>query len=375
MKDLLLAPNSLKECADSPEVSSLFRKYLSDSKFDIVEKPISDGGDGFLEICKSNYSTKTLSYQIINTYNNKLIKIPAEYSQEKSLLFIESAKILGLSMTPPQKRNPLKLNSRGLGDLLKKIRDDVSLKKIIINKVFIGIGGTATNDLGLGACSQFGLKIYDSKKKLNVVPENYFKVDRVEWEKTQMPFKIISIIDVNNKLLGKNGAAFKFAGQKGAKEKDLPLLENGFKNILRICKKNKLIDNTMNLSGAGGGLAAGLSIFFNAEIKTSKEFILYDLGIEKIKNNFDYVLTGEGSFDSQSLMDKGSGIILNTFKNSASKIFLCCGIIDPGVKKKLDKKVYCIEFSKYFPSIEESIKNYKKGIKLAAHEILKVVNS
>ena len=135
-----------------------------------------------------------------------------------------------------------------------------------------------------------------------------------------------------------------------------------------------MIDSVENLSGAGGGLAAGLSIFFNAKLKSAKEFILKDLSISKIKNDIDYVVTGEGYFDAQSLMEKGTGIIIDEFKDSAKKIFLVCGRIDQKVKEKLNGNVYCIELQKYFSSKEESINNFENGIELACKEIKNCLN-
>jgi glycerate 2-kinase len=370
----LLAPNSYKEVADSIEAVNLFNKYLNAVDIKNIDKPISDGGDGFLSICRKCYNIKFIKYNIIKSYDDNLMSIKVGYGQKNSGIFIESAEILGLKTIPKNKRNPAIINSRGLGDLLKKLKKQVESGQLNVDKAYIGIGGTGTNDLGLGACSQFGLKLFDDEKELELKPINYYKVKRIEWQKLDLPFKLINIIDVNNKLLGKSGATLTFGKQKGASDEELQLIEKGFENIIKILINMNVIDPGEKLSGAGGGLAAGLSIFFNAESKKAKDFILEDLGIGKLKDEVDYVITGEGSFDSQSLMEKGSGIIINEFKDSAKKIFLVCGMIESEVKEKISKKVYCIELSKYFSSIEESINNFEKGIELACKEIKDVVN-
>lgn len=366
---LLLAPNTYKEVADSVTAVSLFSKYLGDNRFEIIGKPISDGGDAFLKIAKEICKLKNIRYEITKCYNNEIMQFEAGYDESSSTIYIESAEILGLKVIPKNYRNPGVINSKGLGDLLKQIEKDVENKNLNVNRVFIGIGGTGTNDLALGACSRFGLKLFDEEKEIEIEPVNYHKVKRIEWKKQKLSFKLIPIVDVNNKLLGENGATSTFGKQKGASDEQIQIIEKGFENIVNILQKMEIVDSAEQLSGAGGGLAAGLSIFFNAESKSAKDFILKDLGIGKIKDDVDYALTGEGSFDTQSLMEKGTGIIIDEFKDSAKKIFLVCGRIEQAVKQKLDRKVYCIELQKYFSSKEESIKNFEKGIELACKEI------
>lgn len=371
--NFLIAPNSFKECNDSVGIAGLFYQNLSkklDANF--IVKPISDGGDGFLNVCIDIFKLKKLTYKISKPYNEDLFNCEVGYDEKNKNLFVESAKVLGMRIIPKNKRKPGYINSKGLGNLLKKIIKEVENGKITINKVFIGVGGTGTNDLGLGATSVFGLELFENNKRLMVEPINYQGVSQVKWDRAKLPFKIISVIDVNNKLLGKKGAVYTFALQKGAMKEELPILEKGFSNIINLLKKKRIVKNEHELSGAGGGLAAGLKIFFNSEIITSREFILKQLGINKIKK-IDFVVTGEGFFDSQSLMEKGTGILIDHFKDKVGRIFLCCGKIDSKIIRKLPKNVHTIEFARYFKNDKESIKQYEKAIKFASDEIVEHV--
>jgi glycerate kinase len=370
----LLALNTYKEVMDAVNVSTSFHKYLKKNINNIIVKPISDGGDAFRAICNKIFQLKPITYEITKAYNDDLMEIEIGYDETNSNIYVESAEILGLKIIPENERNPGVINSKGLGDLLKLLKNDVDNKKLKINNIYIGIGGTGTNDLALGACSRFGLRLFDNEKELEIKPLNYYKVKRIEWKKQSFPFKIIPVLDVKNKLLGKEGATMTYGKQKGAGENELKVIEEGFSNIINILSKMDMIKSQEELSGAGGGLAAGLSIFFNAETKKGKDFILRDIGIKQIKN-VEYVLTGEGSFDLQSLMEKGSGVIINEFQGRAKKIFLVCGKIENEAKAKLNEKVYCIELVKYFNSKEESIKNFEKGIELACEEIMGVIGS
>ncbi len=256
-----------------------------------------------------------------------------------------------------------------MGELISKIQKDHQIGKRKIKKLVIGIGGTGINDLGLGLFSKFGLKILDRHgKELDIIPSNFFKVEKIVWEKVILPFNIEIITDVNNELLGKKGATKVFGKQKGLTPEGIKIVEKGFQKIIRTLKADGVPNPTKQLSGAGGGLAAGLQIFFNSKIVQSKDFILKDLGISKIKN-IGLVITGEGSFDKQSLMEKATGNLVKYFSKINVPVIVCCGIFDKHLNKLLPKSVKVIELRKYFQSENESINNFRKGILLASKEI------
>ncbi|MEE9450366.1 MAG: glycerate kinase, partial [Ignavibacteriaceae bacterium] len=284
--------------------------------------------------------------------------------------YIESADVLGLKVVPAEFRNPLKLSSKGLGELFLKIENDVSSGKISVDKIIVGIGGTATIDMGIGACSALGLKLYDeNNKELLPVPKNFNKVEDIEWNNKTFPFQIDLIIDVDNPLLGKTGAATVFGHQKGASESDTIILENGFNNIVNLLQNNNIVSSSNPLFGSGGGIPSLLYILLNAKIRRARDFILNDLYIRNLKGEVDIVITGEGAFDNQSLMGKGAGIILQEFEKYSSKIFLLCGIIRDEVKQKLPDNILPIEISNFFQNNNESILNIESGIRLACIKI------
>jgi glycerate kinase len=375
MKKILIAPNSFKGCSDSLTIAKYLKKYLNDLKdYQIILKPISDGGDGFLNVCSENFYLKELHYFISTPYDETQFKCSTGYDERNKIIYVESAKVLGLNLIPCKNKNLLLLNSKGLGDLMKQILRDIGNGKINVEEIIIGIGGTGTNDLGLGAVSRFGLKLYDdSGNGLEPIPKNYAGVKHLERNENDVPLKISCIIDVENPLLGENGASRCFAGQKGANQGDIEIMEEGFSNIVNIFQKEGLIKNDQILSGAGGGLAAGLAVFLNAKIINAEDFILKHLELGKYKNKIDYLITGEGSFDSQTMMKKGAWIVLQNFQKSAKKIFLCCGTIASEVKAKLDPQVIPVELIKFFSNKEESIKNVEKGIESACLEIKKIL--
>jgi glycerate kinase len=343
-------------------------KHLSNTE--LIMKPISDGGDGFLEACKFHFGGEIRKYQISNAYDEYIFECPILYVPDEKTVFLESAEILGFKVVPEKHRKPIILSSKGIGELLHKIFDDSKSGRISVDKIYLGVGGTATIDMGLGMMNKLGLKLYDAKgDELVVLPKNFNKTSDIEWNIIDLPFEIFPIADVTNQLIGKRGGVRVYGKQKGASQKELVEIESGFNNIINLLKNKKLLRSVEFLSGAGGGIPAALQIFFNSYCKSSYEFILNDLKLTDKDQTYDYLITGEGAFDKQTLYGKGAGLLTIYYSSKVKNVFLVCGTIENEIKDNLPDNVINIELSSYFNNIEESIKDYDKGIKLACKEI------
>lgn len=365
MKKILIAPNSFKETADAVEVSSLFSKYLDKSLFNTVQKPISDGGDGFLDVCNFYFDLEMLNYEISTPYDESYMDCRVGLDRDENILYIESAEVLGLKRIPSNFRHPLWLSSKGFGDLLKMIIQDVEELKFDIEKVIIGVGGTGIMDLGLGMCSRFGLKMYNSiGSELEVLPENFLNAAEIEFQKVEFPFSIELILDVTNPLMSNEGGII-FGKQKGASKAELKVIESGWDKIVKIMNNNNLIDTTKVLNGAGGGLSLGFHMLKNISEIPASEFIVNKLGIGS-ESDIDMVITGEGAFNDQSLMGKGTGTIISIFEKETIPVVLCCGSIDKQVSEHLSMNVFPIELIVY---IDDPINNFEEAIKIACIEI------
>ncbi len=369
--NILIAPNSFKEVADSDKVAELFRKYLqSKASYSIETLPISDGGDGFLNVCKSIFNLETLNYEITTPYDETKLSCEVGYDPEGKKIYIESARILGLRVIPQKERKPLKLSSKGMGDLFIGISEDIKSQKIDVKEVIIGVGGTGTNDLGLGVCSRYGLELYDIYgKKDIIIPEYYYRVKDLKWKRPEFAFTINVIQDVDNPLLGARGASRIFGRQKGADRGEVEVMELGFHKIINIMKKKHLNRSFDNLSGAGGGLAAGLNIFFGATSISAAEFIRKELKLDSRLEKADIIITGEGSFDNQSLSGKGAGIIVIRATKLGKRVILCCGSVENEIINNLSDNVEIIEINSFFNSRVEAIKNFEKGIEYTCNKI------
>jgi glycerate kinase len=370
IKNILVAPNSFKECADAVKVSDLFNKYLDKSIFHVIQKPISDGGDGFLDVCKFYFPLDVINYKISTSYNKEIIDCKIGLDRKGKTIYIESAEILGLKKIPVSKRHPLILSSKGMGDLLKMIISDIENSRINVEKIVIGIGGTGTMDMGMGMCSRFGLKIFDTyENELEVVPENFPRVNKFDIPRVEFPLVAEAVLDVNNPLLGITGSALIYGKQKGATGGEIKVIELGWGKLINLFEKNKLLDLSNRLPGAGGGLAVGFKILLDTLEVNSSDFIKKSININNLKPLPDIVITGEGAFDEQSLMGKGAGIIISMFEEMNIPIVLCCGRIGTKISEKLSMNVFPIELGKHYDSVDESIHNFEESIKYACDEI------
>jgi glycerate kinase len=372
---ILIAPNSFKECADSVEISemikaSLYRLLPNEIKtqIDFRLRPISDGGDGFISVCQLVFGAELLHFEVSNPFNGEKFFCPVGYVQNTKTIFIESAEVLGLKVIPEEFRKPISLSSKGLGELLLQLYDSAESGIMEIEKVVVGIGGTGTNDLGMGMMEVFGLEFYDKKDvPLEILPKSFTLVEKVVVPEVRFPFRIEMIIDVENPLLGIDGASLLFGEQKGATDEEAKMMEKGFVHLL---DQLEVDDKTQeSLSGAGGGIVAAMKIFFNAEEKYADKFIRDDLKIRPENTDIKMVITGEGKLDNQTLLNKGAFIVVNEFAKQDIPIIFLCGVSEGDLPEIENLKV--LEISEYFDSVEESIKKIDKGIDSACRRICK----
>jgi len=308
-----------------------------------------------------------LHFEISYPYSDDKFFCPVAFSEQTKTLYVETAEVLGLKLIPTELRNPMHLSSKGMGDLLIHINDSVENSVLPIEKVVIGVGGTAINDLGLGMLQTVGWKFLDeNENEVDPIPANFSKIKGFEGEKIEVPFKIELIVDVDNPLIGDQGASLVFSVQKGASEEEAEEMDQGFQDILSVLGiSEKKIDL---LNGSGGGLTAAFELFFDVEVKYAPDFIVEELKIhDTINNNYDLVITGEGQLDSKSLMNKGAMLVVNEFAEKEVPIYLVCGQTEgdlPAVEN-----LHVIEVAEYFNSAEESIQKIDKGIEMACKKI------
>jgi glycerate kinase len=219
-------------------------------------------------------------------------------------------------LVPPDKRNPMDTTTYGTGELIRKALD-IGCKKVII-----GIGGSATNDAGLGMAQALGYKFYDRKGKLlgfgGKELASLYKIDASDIHKSISSCQFDVACDVTNPLTGRNGAAYVYAHQKGADDVMIRELDRGLANFAKVVKKELGKDvRKIKGSGAAGGLGAGLAVFLNANLKPGTDVIIEATGLEDKIKEADLVITGEGALDNQTFFGKSvSGVAKLARKHS-----------------------------------------------------------
>ncbi len=366
---VLLALNSFKECANSPEVVSLLKEKLKKyARIDVL--PLTDGGDGFLEVCRKTFDLGLEYYSLQNLYNEEQYRVPIGYSDRERCVYLESAEIIGLKKVPPGYRNPRLLNSENVGQVIRRILH----RKHHIKKIVLGLGGTATSDLGLGACKPFGLKLLDrNDHEIPPHPGLYENAFRVVLPR-RISVALEAVLDVQVPLTGKNGPALLFAGQKGASAAVRAALERGAKNILRILQRDHAMNFSREKLGAGGGLGLGLSLLANMNTVPSYAFLYRTFALKNKIRQSDVIITGEGRYDRQSLLNKATGVVLREALRQKKQAVLVAGTINNSVVRKHNGRVIALELRNYFSSEEESIRKFKEGIDLASMEIIRLIN-
>ncbi len=365
---ILIAPTDFKGSISAVEVAEIIatelKEKFADDRFEITERPVSDGGDGFLQTLSKLHDLEILSAEIPLPYDlGKTFGAKFGYDKKTKTAYVESAEIIGLKITPPEYRNPLFLSSYGLGKLLKFFDEQNRAGSLLIEKVIIGLGGSATQDAGLGIAAAFGLRLLKCSKALPITPKFYPSADKIKFNTADfaLSFKILTVADVENPLLGTDGANKVFAEQKGATKNDIPVFEKGFKNVLRLLRAN----GTAKFSGAAGGTAFALKYFFDAEIISAKDFIA-----ETYLKNLPEIccaITGEGKLDEQTFYGKAPAVIYERYPKA--KIFFIVG------KNTLNKEqnFTIIETSKFYENENLSIKEPRAGIEKAAEVVSKLI--
>lgn len=298
---ILIAPDKFKGSLSALEVCRAIESGLKKrgEKTVVRAHPMADGGDGSLAILSGYLDLKS---QIIQTIDPLGREISAEYFTSSKAAFIEVASASGLVLLDKKERNPLKTSTLGTG---KMIADALTKG---YQQIYLFLGGSATNDAGMGIASALGCQFLDVEHKiLAPIGGNLAEVKHIKFG-TQFDLKNIQLTllcDVTNPLFGIKGAAHVYAPQKGANLDQVKYLDDGLRNFSRLIHHQFSKDvSSIPGSGAAGGISAGLMGLLGAKIKKGFEVISQLTDLEKQIQWADGVISGEGKLDPQSLQGK-----------------------------------------------------------------------
>lgn len=271
---ILIAPNAFKNSLDAIQVAKAIEQGLKQSRLNCTTEcfPIADGGDGtgslIIERCKGVIVTQ----QVHDPLGRKIDSRFGLIDNGKTAV-IEMADASGLRLLKKEELNPMQTSSYGAGELINAALDKGA------EKIIIGMGGSATVDGGCGILKALGIDFLDKDgKRLKAIPDELLKMVKIDdsgLDRRIYDTEIIILCDVNNKLLGPEGAAAVFGPQKGASPTDVKLLDS-FLSIFATVSKAKLgTDMTaIKRGGAAGGATAGLHTWLNAKLVNGIEYFL-----------------------------------------------------------------------------------------------------
>ena len=310
---IIISPNSFKGTLSSIDACNLIERGIKkvNSRFNTYKLPIADGGDGSLDFFKYYFPHKSILLKSLNPVGET---IQSEYiliEKEKTAV-IEFADSSGYSLMINKERDLSNIDSYGTGIQIKSAIDN-GAKKIILC-----LGGSATIDGASGILKALGVKFLKGGReveKRNPITEME-EVDISNFLKYITNVEFVLLSDVNNRILGKDGAVMTYGKQKGLYQEYFTKFENYLEKFTQLA--SKIFDiNLLTIEGGGsaGGAGAILSAFFNAKLYNGTEFLLEFVNYKKYMNDSSVIITGEGAIDLQSLNNKGPVALIQYINN------------------------------------------------------------
>ena len=301
---IVIAPNALKGCLTAAEAADALACGVArvSPDIDIVQVPVADGGDGLADVLVNALHgverTVLVTGPLGDPVSATFCHVPT-----RRLAAIEMATASGLALLAKERLNPLLTTTLGTGELIKAALD------LDIVHLIIGIGGSATNDGGIGMAAALGARFLDGNgQSVEPVGGALGMIQRIDLSNVDSRLaavRIEVICDVDNPLLGARGAAHVYGPQKGATPEQVQILDAGLANLAAVINRDLGLD-VRDLPGAGaaGGLGAGLKAFLNAELRRGVDLVLDLVGLNEQLHGADLVLTAEGQIDFQTAFSK-----------------------------------------------------------------------
>lgn len=324
---VVIAIDSLKGSLSSMEAGNAIKEGILKAHKDaeVIVKPLADGGEGTTDALIEGLSGERIDITVTGPLGEK---IDAYYGflPESKTAILEMAAAAGITLLPEGRKEPLAATTYGVGEM---IRDAV---KRGARDFIIGIGGSATNDGGIGMLKALGFEFTDAKgqpvgegaKALKNV--HSISSDHVLPELKDCHFKIAC--DVTNPLYGKNGATYIYGPQKGVTKELMPVLDEAMEQYAKVCTSYTGRDYAdFPGSGAAGGLGFAFITFLPAELKSGINLILEAIGLEESLSDADYVVTGEGRLDHQTAMGKAPAGVAHLAKEYNATVIALAGAV------------------------------------------------
>lgn len=333
---IIASPDSFKGTLTAVEAADAIARGISAAlpEAEIVRLPLADGGEGTVEALVSSTGGRAIDTQVHGPLGEM---VDAAYGilGDGETAVIEMSAAAGLTLVPAHLRNPLITTTYGVGELIHAALSQG------IRRMIIGVGGSATNDGGAGALSALGARFVDSQgKELEPGGAALARLETIDLAKFTFPTGDVEVIvacDVQNPLIGPNGASHVYGPQKGATPEMVEILDSALLNYAKTIKRDYGRD-IAKLPGAGaaGGLAGGLMAYLNAELKPGIEIVLDAIRFDEQARGADLIITGEGRLDVQTSYGKTISGVLKRGLAAGARVIAIAGSVGPGADRLHD---------------------------------------
>ena len=303
MRKVILIPDSFKGTMSSSEICQIMRSVILEHYQDceVVSIPVADGGEGSVDAFLDAVGGKNVYKEVTGPYPGE--KVQGYYGiLPDNVAVIEMAAAAALPMVG-ERKNPAKTTTYGVGELM------IDAARKGVRKIILGLGGSATNDAACGLASACGISFYNAKgEKFTPLGESMDEVVRIDTSTMDEELKKIEIVtmcDIDNPFYGPEGAPAIYGPQKGADEEMVKVLDQKMRVLSEVMKRDCGVDvQSIPGSGAAGGMGGGMAAYFKSKLQMGIETVLETVHFDDLLEGTDFVYTGEGKIDGQSLRGK-----------------------------------------------------------------------
>jgi glycerate kinase len=387
---VLIIPDKFKGTLTAREagqaIAEGWRAIRPDDQLEIL--PMSDGGDGFGEIIGGMIGAEPVEVDTIDAAHRPH-KAKFWFDSKNRVAVIEAAQVNGLALLPPGKFHPFDLDTFGLGKVYQSAIEEQAAK------IIFGIGGSSTNDGGFGFARALGYQFLDQKDVPIQKWADLERLERIVMSAHLLPIETIVAVDVQNPLLGPNGASRIYGPQKGLREGDMAKAEACLARLASVWRSlnERAAARTSNWSpaiaqdfydyasvpgtGAAGGLGFGLLAFTGAKFRSGAEVFAEAARLDERLKSADLVISGEGAIDSQSLMGKGVGELFQRCQKAGVKFIGLAGMLTDDVAQEFaaNRSLTLMGIVPVLASAQQSKAEPAKYLRLLASEAARSVAS
>ncbi len=341
MKKVILIPDSFKGTMSSFEICSIMKENILRHypECEVVSIPVADGGEGSVDAFLEAVGGENIYKEVTGPYFSEKVKgyygiLPG------NIAVLEMAAAAALPMVGDRK-DPSKTTTYGVGELLL----DAAQKGV--NRIILGLGGSATNDAACGLAAAVGVAFYNEKgEKFTPVGgtlDQVVKIDLSGVDERLKNIPITTMCDIDNPFYGPEGAAAIYGPQKGADEAMVKDLDAKMMKLAEVMKRDCNVDvQSIAGSGAAGGMGGGMVAYFGSQLQMGIETVLDTVGFASLLDDTDFVYTGEGKIDGQSLRGKVVIGVAREARKKGVKVIAFVGDIADNIEKSYEEGVTAI---------------------------------